>query len=223
MTKEWPWTAKIRAILEESLAMMRLGGRLAAALIMAIDPALAQGTRVTITFTPESKTPAFEAAAAEYRSIWGAEGARIIDSMERLTTLRFPQKKIDIQVFEGTSNASLLFNRAGVPVGSRDPMQLRASYSADNKKGTLIHELGHRMNLNLRTRPQDLDEHRLLFLYLYDLYVDLYGKEFADAQVAFGRTLKGRYDYDTAWTWTLAMTREERASRFAGVLKAKGK
>ena len=200
-----------------------LGATLAAALIMAIDPALAQGTRVTLTFTPESKTPAFETAAADYRSIWEAEGARIIEAMERLTTLRFPQKKIAIQVFEGPSNASLRFNRAGVPVGSRDPMRLRASYSADNKKGTLVHELGHRMNLNLRTRPEDLDEHRLLFLYLYDLYVDLYGKEFADAQVAFGRTLRGLYDYDTAWTWTLAMAREERASRFAGVLKANGK
>jgi len=205
------------------MLMKGLGGALAAALIMAIDPALAQGTHVTLAFTPQSKTPAFEAAAAEYRSIWEAEGARIIEAMERLTTLRFPQKKIETQVFEGPSNASLLFNRAGVPVGSRDPMRFRASYSADNKKGALVHELGHRMNLNLRTRPQDLDEHRLLFLYLYDLYVDLYGKEFADGQVAFGRTLKGLYDYDTAWTWTLAMTLEERASRFAGVLKANGK
>ena len=35
---------------------------------------------------------------------------------------------------------------------------IRASYSADNKKGALVHELGHRMNLNLRTRPQDIDE-----------------------------------------------------------------
>jgi hypothetical protein len=200
-----------------------LGGTLAATLILAIDPALAQGTRVTLTFTPISNTPAFEAAAAEYRSIWEAESARIIEAMERLTRLRFPQRKIEIQVFEGPSNASLLFNRDGVPVGSRDPMRFRASYSADNKKGALVHELGHRMNLNLRTRPRDLDEHRLLFLYLYDLYVDLYGKEFADAQVAFGRALKGLYDYDTAWTWTLAMTREERASRFAGVLKANGK
>ena len=200
-----------------------LGGALAAALIMATAPALAQATRVTLTFIPESKTPAFEAAAAEYRSIWAAEGARVIEVMERLTTLRFPQKNVKIQIFEGPSNASLLFNRAGVPVGSRDPMRFRASYSADQKRGTLVHELGHRMNLNLRTRPQELDEHRLLFLYLYDLYVDLYGKEFADGQVAFGRTLKGLYDYDTAWTWTLAMTREERASRFGSVLKANGK
>ena len=79
------------------------------------------------------------------------------------------------------------------------------------------------MNLNLRTRPPDLDEHRLLFLYLYDLYVDLYRKEFADGQVAFRQTLKGLYGSDAAWTWALAMTREERASRFAGVLQANRK
>jgi hypothetical protein len=197
-------------------------GLVGAALLMAA-PVLAQGTRVTLMFTPASKTSAFEAAAVEYRSIWAAEGVRVIEAMERLTTLRFPQKSIQIEVFEGPSNASLLFNRAGLPVGSRDPMRFRASYSADNKKGTLIHELGHRMNLNLRKRPEDLDEHRLLFLYLYDLYVDLYGKEFADGQVAFGRTLKGLYDYDAAWTWALSMTRDERTSRFAGVLKANGK
>ena len=56
--------------------------------------------------------------------------------MERITTLKFPQKKITIQVFEGPSNASLRFNRDGIPVGSRDPMRLRASYSTGNKKGT---------------------------------------------------------------------------------------
>lgn len=206
----------------DSMFRKWLGVALAGGLITA-NLALAQGTRVTLTFTPESKTPALEAAAVEYRAIWAAEGVRVIEVMERVTTLVFPQRRIEIQVFEGPSNASLLFNRAGIPVGSRDPMRLRASYAGDNKKGTLVHELGHRMNLNLRNRPQDLDEHRLLFLYLYDVYVDLYGQEFADGQVAFGRTLKGLYDYDAAWTWTLAMTREERASRLASVLKANGK
>ena len=75
---------------------------------------------MTLTFTPESKTPAFEAAAIECRSIWAAEGVRVIEAMERLTKLTFPEKNIKIQVFEGPGNASLLFNRAGVPVGSRD-------------------------------------------------------------------------------------------------------
>ena len=87
----------------------------------------------------------------------------------------------------------------------------------------LVHELGHRMNAQLRRRTKDLDEHRLLFLYLYDLWVELYGKEFADREVAFERTLKGLYDYDAAWTWTLSMTAEQRASMFAGVVKSNGK
>ena len=49
------------------------------------------------------------------------------------------------------------------------------------------------------------------------------GQAFADAQVAFGKTLKGLYDYETAWNWALAMTREQRRSRFEAVLKANGK
>jgi hypothetical protein len=102
-------------------------------------------------------------------------------------------------------------------------MKLRASYQADEKKGTLVHELGHRMNAQLKVRPADLDEHRLLFLYLYDLYVDLYGKDFADREVAFGKTLKGIYDYEGAWNRALAMSREERSARFAEVLKANRK
>jgi hypothetical protein len=183
----------------------------------------AQGTRVSLTFDSQNKDAKFEPAVAEYRRIWAAEGQRVIAAMERITSLTFPQKNITAEVFEGPSNASLLFNRAGIPVGSRDPMRFRASYTPDVKKGTLVHELGHRMNLNLRARPADLDEHRLLFLYLYELDVDLYGKEFADADVAFSRTLKGLYDYDAAWTWTLAMSKEERQARWAEVLKLNGK
>jgi hypothetical protein len=63
----------------------------------------------------------------------------------------------------------------------------------------------------------------LLFLYLYHLYVDLYGKEFADGQVAFGKTLKGLYDYEAAWDGALAMTREERLARLGDVLKVNRK
>ena len=62
-------------------------------------------------------------------------------------------------------------------------MMLRASYPPDVKKATLVHELGHRMNGQLRRRPRDIDEHRILFLYLYDVWESLYGKEFADQQV----------------------------------------
>ena len=170
---------------------------------------LAQGRRVTITFSPEEKTPAFNAAVDEYRAIWSVEGSRIIDGMEKISTLRFPEKSVKVQIYEGPSFSG----RGGAP------MRLRASYQPEEKKGTLVHELGHRMNAQLRVRPQDLDEHRLLFLYLYDLYVDLYGKEFADKEVAFGKTLKGLYDYEGAWNWAMAMSREERLAKFADVVR----
>jgi|SRR6476620_9667912 len=179
--------------------------------ILAVASALvvAQGSRVTVTFATEEKTSAFNAAVDEYRGIWAAEGNRIIGGMEKISTLKFPEKSVKVQIYEGTSFSG----RGGAP------MKLRASYQPDEKKGTLVHELGHRMNAQLKLRPADLDEHRLLFLYLYDLYVDLYGKEFADKEVAFGKTLKGLYDYEAAWNWALAMSREERLGKFAAVVK----
>jgi hypothetical protein len=144
--------------------------------------AFAQSHRVTVTFSPQDKNnPAFNAAVDEYRRTWAAEGDRIVAGMEKISALKFPEKNVKAQIYEGPSFSG----RGG------DPMRLRASYQPDEKKGTLVHELGHRMNSQLKVRPQDLDEHRLLFLYLYDLYVDLYGKEFADKEVAFGKTLKG--------------------------------
>src|SRR5262249_6528908 len=133
--------------------------------------------------------------------------------MEHITKLKFPEKSVKALIFEGPSNSGR----------GKDPMHLRASYTADIKKGTLVHELGHRMNSQLRKRPGDLDEHRLLFLYLYDLWVDLYGKEFADAHVAWEKTLKGLYDYDAAWKWALAMSREERLAKLADVRKVNKK
>ena len=174
---------------------------------------LGQSRRVTVTFSPEEKTPAFNAAVDEYRAIWAAEGNRIIEGMEQISKLKFPEKSVKAHIYEGPSFSG----RGGAP------MRLRASYQPDEKKGTLVHELGHRMNAQLSMRPSDLDEHRLLFLYLYDLYVDLYGKEFADKEVAFGRTLKGLYDYDAAWNWAMGMSREERLGKFAEAVKVNRK
>jgi len=105
------------------------------------------------------------------------ERDRIIEGLEKISTLRFPEKHVKAEIYEGPSFSG----RGGAP------MKLRASYQAEEKKGTLVHELGHRMNAQLKVRPADLDEHRLLFLYLYDLYVDLYGKDFADREAHLAR------------------------------------
>jgi hypothetical protein len=175
--------------------------------------ASAQGKRVGVTFTTEKENQRFSAAAEEYRRIWTEEGEHIIRTMEQVSRLTFPERNIKAEIYEGPSFSG----RGGAP------MRLRASYAADVKKGTLVHELGHRMNAQLKKRPKDLDEHRLLFLYLYDLNESLYGKEFADNQVAFEKTLKGLYDYDAAWSWALAMSREERSSRFGEVVRGNRK
>jgi hypothetical protein len=182
-----------------------------AVLSVALVPA--QGKGVGITFTPEKDNQSFSAAAEEYRRIWTDEGEHIIRTMEQISRLTFPERTIKAEIYEGPSFSG----RGGAP------MRLRASYAADVKKGVLVHELGHRMNAQLKKRPKDLDEHRLLFLYLYDLQESLYGKEFADSQVAFEKTLKGSYDYDAAWNWALGMSRDERLAKFGEVARANRK
>jgi len=169
----------------------------------------AASRKVTMTFTPQEKKPEWVTAAQEYDRIWAAEADHVIGGMEQITHLKFPEGKVRAEIYEQASFSG----------GGKRPMLLRASYTAEIKQATLVHELGHRMNAQLRTRPADLDEHRLLFLYLYDLWADLYGPQFADRNVAVERTRKGLYDYDAAWTWALSMPKPERAARFAQVVK----
>ena len=85
---------------------------------------LAAQSRVAVTFTSAGKDPKFDTAVDEYRRIWAAEGARVIDAMERITALKFPDKKIKAQVYEGTS-----FSGRG-----NAPMRFRASYLAEEKR-----------------------------------------------------------------------------------------
>jgi hypothetical protein len=171
---------------------------LAALLLAAASP--------RIDFTPTQ--PAFAAGAAEYKAIWNSDGARIVAALEAASGLIFPDGAIDALVTRGR------------PMMSYDgrSMRLRADYSLDYKKATLVHELGHRLAFML---PRgELDDHRLLYLFLYDAWTDLYGKDFADRMAAIERRIPGGYDYDAAWTWALSQTREERQERLR-ILRAR--
>ena len=164
---------------------------LAAALLAAASPRIA--------FTPAQ--PAFAAGAAEYRTIWESDGARIVAALEAASGLQFPGGAIDALVVRGR------------PMMSYDgrSMRLRADYSPDYKKATLVHELGHKLAFML---PRgELDDHRLLYLFLYDAWTDLYGRDFADRMAAIERRIPGAYDYDAAWTWALGQTRAQRQAR----------
>ncbi len=153
-----------------------------------------------LSFTPAE--PRFAGAAEEYGRIWESEGARIVAALEGATGLAFPAAPIEAIV------------REGAPMTSYDgrTIRLRADYSPTYKRATLVHELGHRLAL-LLPRDAELDDHRLLYLFLYDVWTDLYGPDFADRMVSIERRIPGRYDYNAAWTWALAMTRAERRGR----------
>jgi hypothetical protein len=91
-------------------------------------------------------------------------------------------------------------------------MQLRASYLPETKRATLVHELGHRLMGDLV--PPSVDEHSIIFLFVYDVWVELWGQSFADEQVAIERKRTGLADYDGLWRTTLELSAVERAGRF---------
>jgi hypothetical protein len=158
---------------------------------------------VQVTFTAQSDS--FATAAVEYTAIWRREGARIVATMERISGIRFdspPYADTAIRaiVFEGVSNS-----------GYRErPMRLRASYTEPTKRATLVHELGHRLQVGVAGNE---DEHEVLFLWLYDAWVALWGKQFADEQVLVEKARRG--PYPRAWDAALALSATERAAKFA--------
>lgn len=160
-----------------------------------------------LSFVPVQ--PRFAGAAEEYRQLWETEGPRIIAAMEAATGLEFPESPIEMIVHQGA------------PMTAYDgrSIRLRASYSPAYKRATLVHELGHRLALTL-PRTAELDDHRLLYLFLYDVWTDLYGRDFADRMVRVERRRRGLYDYDAAWTWALAMSRDERRARLQSLRAA---
>ena len=162
------------------------------------------GPSLQVNFTASAET--FRAATEEYRAIWAKEGNRIVAGMERATGLRFEPGPIEVSVYEGTSYSG---ERGG------RPMLLRASYPEETKRGTLVHELAHRLAADV---PFNGDHHDLIFLFVYDVWVDLWGREFADKQVRIEGLRKGIVDYEGIWKRTLARPAEERARRLQELL-----
>ena len=162
-----------------------------------------------LIFSPEVNDEVLRAASSEYQSIWNEDGKKIKEIMEKISGLIFVNKEMPVIVFEGISFS-----------GSDDsPMKLRASYPSRVKRGTLIHELGHRLIEQIKVRPTGLDEHDILFLVLYDIWVEICGQDFADEMVQVEAARKGHYDYDLAWKRILAMSKEERQEKFTSIKK----
>jgi len=157
-----------------------------------------------IDFQPESAR--FNAATEEYREIWSTEGERISNALEDATGLEMEAGPIRTIVYGGISNSGY----------KRQPMRMRASYPPDTKRATLVHELAHRLISDLVSR--DTEEHPIIFLFVYDVWVQLWGQEFADEQVAVESERRGNYDYESAWRDALALGHDGRAERWSRFL-----
>lgn len=152
-----------------------------------------------VTFTPLE--PRFEETADYYRRLWQAEGTRIMAALERESGFAFPDRPLEI----------ILRDARPMTGYGCTAIRLRGTYTGPVAVGTLIHELGHCLTARM-PRTSGLSDHRLLYLFLYDTWTSLYGSDFADRMVRLERRIPGG-DYDAAWTWALAMTREERKAR----------
>lgn len=163
---------------------------------------------MSLHFTPVSA--ADRRAVAEYERIWYQDGPRIVQTLEAATGLAFREHDITVNVGEAPSNSGF---------GDR-PMQMRSSYPEATKRATLIHELGHRLHAHLFARSEE--DHPWLFLYLYDVWVDLYGPDFAAEQVAVESRRRGPSDYAAAWQDALALTVEQRQAKWWAFMRSRG-
>jgi hypothetical protein len=154
-------------------------------------------------------TPDDEAAVREYQAIWEKEWETIIKALEEHSGLKFQETEVHANVEEAPSYSGY----------GNIPMRLRSSYPLDTKREALIHELGHRLQNDLFLK--DEEDHPYLFLYLHDVWVSVYGKEFADEQVKVESARRGHYDYESAWKTALAMTPEQRREKWQEFLKTK--
>ncbi len=167
-------------------------------------------SHIKMRFT--ASDPSFEPAAKEYSRIWAEEGDKIVATMEKLSGMKFLDTAIAVIIYEAPSNS-------GDSV--KAPMKLRASYSYDIKRATIVHELGHRLDFFIHHFPRNFNDHNLLFLYLYDVWTELYGEKFANdmVQVEFTRSNPAN-DYKGMWQAALAMSKEERKKELEEFIRA---
>ncbi len=153
----------------------------------------------------------FQNSIEEYKSICAIEGDRIIQALENNSGLKFDSLSVWIKVVDGPSRANY------------DTLEMRYSYPNSTKKATLVHELGHLLTWDLI--PGDVEPgtaptpHYILFLFLYDTWVDLWGEEFAKEQVEVESLRKGIFNYAELWQYILEKTKQQRKREIKNIIK----
>lgn len=163
-----------------------------------------------INFYPDSdredRLNSVKKGTKEYKNIWQKDGENIIKTIENVSKLSFVESEINSIVYVSSLNPRSV------------PLSLRANVSLERKKGTLVHELCHRLisgnliRIDVKDRKDfSLEVHKLLNLILYDVWVDIYGEQLAKSNLDYE---SGIPSYKEAWEWALSFSKEERAKRF---------
>ncbi len=161
---------------------------------------------LTINFHPECDIPRFIEGAKEYKKIWSSEGEKITQAIEKISNFNFRA---------GTYNAIILDNKPSASY----PLILLSSYSLEKKRATLVHELTHKvLPRNEKMKASELENHKILNLILYEIWTELYGKEFADLSVE-GESMFGDL-YKQAWEYFFTLTKEQRQEEYQKFIAA---
>ncbi|MCL5435141.1 MAG: hypothetical protein M1405_02015 [Patescibacteria group bacterium] len=169
-----------------------------------------------INFYPEYDNAEFEKATKEYAKIWTEEGDRITKTIEKVSGLKFKEKIIN----------AIIYGR----ISLSHPLQLQSGLSLEEKRGTITHELCHRLLWKNKIKWEKIKgkngfyllTHRPVDLILYDIWVELYEEDFAKKHVKHEINLwneKGISPYKAAWDWALSMTKEQRQKLWRKYLK----
>ena len=186
---------------------MTSNGRKLTLLVALLIASVAQA-QMDVVFIASSAADEYDANV--YRAIWDEYGERVVDALETVTCLPFPESSVSATVADAVSHSG----------GPEHPMRLRRSYLRKEKESTLAHELGHRHLWQLAERLDEVDGHKTLYLILERVWVDVWGEEFAENRV------RGESDwhekYADAWAWARSLGSEERARLWNQLLVMNG-
>ncbi|HUE88149.1 MAG TPA: hypothetical protein VMO26_18910 [Vicinamibacterales bacterium] len=191
------------------------------------SPSAAQEPRLALSFiAADSDHSAFAEAA---RGFWESDGVRIVKTMERVSGLRFRDSAITVIMSPRAASSGA----GGI---STSPLRLDIRYPIPM---SLIHELGHRLShqllitdesaprysrmpAELNTGHAGLDGHKLLYLYLYEIWEHLYGIEVANRwrEVERGWAELGFGFIRDAWDWSDSLGPDGRAAKMRGIVAA---
>jgi len=158
---------------------------------------------VKINFYPESNKKDYIKAALEYKKIWGKDGKKILELIEKFSGQKFKTKEITALTYGDISYSV--------------PLTLESNLLKNIKEGVLIHELLHRLLVEneyyLPNKNFTEEIHRVIDLVLFDIWEELFGKKQArenmDHEIGYGCP-----DYKRAWKWALSFSKEERRKKF---------